>query len=85
MIALNAETAQPSWEFPVQGGIHSDPILHNGMLFFGSDSGALFGLDAVTGREIWKFQSGGEITSAPAASGGTVFFGSADGKVYAFE
>ena len=71
------------WSFNSPGGIHSTPLVADGLVFFGSDQGILFALNAATGKSQWSFATGREILSAPALDNGTLFFGSMDGILYA--
>ena len=52
------------------------------MIYFGSDDGALRGLDPENGREVWKFQTAGRVTGEPCIDDRAIYFGSADGFLY---
>jgi polyvinyl alcohol dehydrogenase (cytochrome) len=65
----------------------------NGVLYAGSYSGAMYGLDARTGAILFSFASGGSVIDAPSIVAGTVYWGSGyrniapgvgNNKVYAF-
>ena len=64
--ALEVETGQVRWEFP----LHSPPwagVLSTagGLVFGGTNEGNFFALDALTGEAMWEFQTGGEIRANP--------------------
>ena len=66
--ALDAETGQLQWEFP----LHSPPwagVLSTagGTVFGGTSEGNFFALDASTGEPWWDFQTGGEVRANPAS------------------
>jgi len=73
------------WTFPTGDRVVSSPVMHEGMLFFGSDDGCVYAVDAATGRERWRFRTGGPVSATPAVDGGRVFVGSYDGKFYALD
>ena len=65
----------------------------NGVLYAGSYSGAMYGLDAATGAVLFTFASGGSVIDAPSIVKGTVYWGSGyrnippgigNNKVFAF-
>lgn len=45
--------------------VHSSPVLHQGRVYFGADSKALYCLNADTGEELWRFKTSAEIRSTP--------------------
>jgi outer membrane protein assembly factor BamB/orotate phosphoribosyltransferase len=68
----------------------SKPVLSDGVLYFGSDSGNFWAIDAETGAAKWShkvlFGSQGKlIFSSPAVYMDTVFFGAYDGNFYALD
>jgi len=73
------------WTFPTGDRVVSSPVMHGGMLFFGSDDGCVYAVDAATGRERWRFRTGGPVSATPVVDGGHVFVGSYDGKFYALD
>lgn len=62
--------------------VHSSPVVHQGRLYFGADSKALFCLDALTGTEIWRFKVQAEIRSTPLIHGQFIYFGCFDHYFY---
>jgi eukaryotic-like serine/threonine-protein kinase len=58
--------------------------LANGILYFGSNDGALRAASGQTGAVLWTYQTGNAVVSSPAVSDGRVYVGSDDGSVYAF-
>jgi alcohol dehydrogenase (cytochrome c) len=74
--ALEADTGQMRWEFPM----HSAPwagVLSTagGLVFSGSDEGNVFALDASSGKALWDFQTGGPVAANPISF-------TVDGKQY---
>jgi outer membrane protein assembly factor BamB len=76
-------TNQTLWSFPIGSGILSSPAVANGLVYVGSNKGAVYALDAATGMMIWSYQTGGAIYSSPAVADGVVYLGSWDKSVYA--
>ena len=74
--------------------LFSDPIIadgivyfgsfegYSGPLFFGDTSGGLHAVDAQSGQKLWDFSAPG-ILRVPAVADGTVYFGSDKGILYA--
>ncbi len=61
------------------GQVWSSPVHHQGLVFIGSDDGALWALDAGTLEPRWKIHTGGRVRSTPAVAGDSLFFASDDG------
>ena len=76
--ALDAETGTFLWKTQVaKDPSHSLPLVVEGKVFVGDDSGTLNALDAETGKILWqkKLAGNGEIHSSPAYADGLVFVG----------
>ncbi|MFK7776780.1 MAG: PQQ-binding-like beta-propeller repeat protein, partial [Gimesia sp.] len=60
-----------------------EPIVKNGILFYGSSStNSLTAIEVKTGKELWRFFSNGPIRLAPVAWKDSVLFGTDDGYLY---
>jgi exopolysaccharide biosynthesis WecB/TagA/CpsF family protein len=77
-------TLRAAW--PGQKGtyIESSPLVDNGVVYFGSFNGKMYGVSATTGTKVWEYQTEGAILSSPALSGHTLVVASEDSNVYAF-
>jgi orotate phosphoribosyltransferase len=85
------------WAFKSEGEAHyehvvpkSRPLLSDGVLYFGTDSGNFYALDVVTGLVKWTFKvpfgvQGKLIFSSPCILGDTLFFGAYNGNFYALD
>jgi outer membrane protein assembly factor BamB len=73
------------WTFVTGDRVVSSPVMHDGVLFFGSDNGHVYAVEAASRRERWRFRTGGPVSATPAVDGGRVFVGSYDGKFYALD
>lgn len=80
-----AATAAPREEDKTYLHYSSSPILHNGLLYFGTLAGDIFAVQAADGAERWRFNTGGAIAAAGLFADGNVFFGSYDGHIYALD
>lgn len=69
------------WEFRGDGGISSDPVAANGLLYAGSNAGYLYALDPQTGEERWHFKMGGGINLAPTVAAGVLYAAGDDGTL----
>lgn len=56
VVALDAATGKPKWEFFANGRIDTPPTFHDGMCLVGSRSGWLFNLRASDGQLRWKLR-----------------------------
>ena len=66
VIALDAATGRPKWNYTAPSGAgYSGLLSTEGGLVFGASGGVCFALDADTGREIWRVSLGGDTKSAP--------------------
>lgn len=89
--AVNAGDGSPRWEFRTAGEERldfwdfylSDPLVHEGMVVFGSGDGNVYALDRETGAELWRFATGGIVHAAPVADDRHVYVGGFDGALYA--
>jgi polyvinyl alcohol dehydrogenase (cytochrome) len=94
--ALDPRTGKILWQVPDPTPGTVDPgavSVANGVLYAGSYSGAMYGLDAATGAILFTFASGGSVIDAPSIVKGTVYWGSGyrtiapgigNNKVFAF-
>lgn len=73
------------WAFKTNGKIFSSPIVHNGIVYIGSEDGNLYAIHEKTGKIFWKFKTGGAVHSSPAIFNNTVYIGSFDGYYYAID
>ena len=83
------------WKFVAKGGHafsvvpKSTPVMINGVLVFGTDSGIVYAVDAQNGTMRWqrKLPNTGRkgIWSSPAVHDGKVFIGAYNGNVYALK
>ena len=81
-VALNAKKkGQVLWRTPLPGRSESSPLVHNGKVIFGCESGDIFALDAKTGKVRWKVHTGGAVKGALALDHGTLFADNYAGQV----
>lgn len=64
--ALDPQSGEVRWEFP----LHSPPwsgvlSTSGGLVFGGTAEGNVFALDSATGKPLWDFQTGATVTSNP--------------------
>ncbi len=99
MYALDWKTGKTKWSFRADNAnnkalrsvwsgqksnyIESSPLIRNGILYFGSFNGKIYGINAQSGKRIWEYQTGGSVLSSPAISGNLLVIGSEDAYVYA--
>lgn len=78
---------QLKWAFGFPGAnmAFSQPAVAGGVLFVGSESGAVYALDMRSGRTRWSFSAAGAVRTGFAIAGGLIYFGDQHGAVYALE
>ena len=87
LYALDAGTGEPKLGtggvfFPAEAPIWSTPMVNNGVVYFGTMDGTLYGVGE-TGGKILEFKAGGAITATPIVEEGVAYVGSFDKNFYA--
>ena len=82
--ALDPDSGQPRWQFPVRSSVESAPVIVGDAVYFGTKRGRLYSLDVGSGEERWQFEAGGSFVAAPAVSDGRLVVGNIDGNLYCF-
>jgi outer membrane protein assembly factor BamB len=75
------------WSFAAEDNIATRPAVADGVVLFGSEDRAIYGVDARTGRLAWErpFATSGPVVSSPAIASGVALIGSDDGQVYGLD
>lgn len=83
-LAVNKETGQKLWAFPLKEGIATSATLFKGLVIFGESQGALRIVDASNGKLISSFSPGRGIFSPPTVSekSNMVYFISNEANLY---
>ncbi len=89
---FNATDGEPIWEFPTQGKVDSTPAIHEGRIYFATNTqyGTLYALNLSTGDLLWFYRlippEGGyyNIMSSPIIAEEKLFIGADSGFVYCF-
>ena len=95
LYAVDAQTGHEKCRLQASGDISSDPVIADGIIYFGNTmanlgvlsgvqlTGNIYAVDVHSGQELWKFSVAGNTSTAPAVSDATVYFGSEEGHFYA--
>lgn len=59
------------------------PTVADGVIYIGTEAGALYAVELATGQELWSFETGGPVFHAPVVHKDIVIFGSWDGGLRA--
>ena len=74
------------WKNSEGGSVDNRPLIHGGMVIFGSMNHNLYALDIRTGKEVWKFRTEDRIgLSSPILYKDSVIIGSYDFNVYSVD
>ena len=79
------EFRRVKWTFPTGNRVVSSPVMHAGILYFGSDDGSIYAVQAATGRQLWKRATKGPVPSTPAIAGDLLYATSYDGHLYSLD
>jgi outer membrane protein assembly factor BamB len=99
LYALDAEDGDQLWSFDTGRQITAPPAVavggdagngssdssDGGVVYVGSESHSVFGLDAGTGDQLWSFDTGQPVSGGPAVVDGSLYVGSHNRTVYRLE
>lgn len=76
---------KPKWIFEAEADVSSQPVVVDGVVYFGSWDGKEYAVDARTGKKIWDFDCGSPSRSGAAYDRGTLYFGDINGRLYSVD
>lgn len=83
LVALEGQNfATEVWRIETQRGVWSDPLLLDGVLYFGTLDHHLIAVDASTGAELWRLNLEGAVLGQPAYRDGHLYVGSLARKLF---
>lgn len=93
--ALKADTLELLWRVDVGGAVAASPLLHDGVLYFGTLTSELIAVDTrmesrlpitnQSDRILRRYKTEGWIWSTPTLVNGTLYFGDLRGYVHAVD
>ena len=93
MYAFQAATGEVQWQFETEDWATTDPVLADGILYFGVGAHAnlaestedrlFYALEAATGEPAWTFRGNGLVYSAAALGNGVIYFKTLNNMLYA--
>ncbi|MGO9488053.1 MAG: PQQ-binding-like beta-propeller repeat protein, partial [Solirubrobacteraceae bacterium] len=83
LVALNSKDGAIRWFRSLPSGSESSPLIDDGKIFFGSQSGTVYALDDSNGQLLWTYHAGGSVKASPTLSGGVLYFGDYSGHLQA--
>ena len=78
--AVNINTHKVTWDYDCDN-VASTPFYHDGIIYFGSDDGHLYGLNT-DGKVKFNKKLGDELKSSPIVVDDTIYIGSTNSKLY---
>ena len=74
-------------QFSTGGKIWSDPVIQDGVAYFGSLDHRLYAVEVETSKLVWNqpFETKGGVVASPTLHQGKILFGSFDGEFYALD
>ena len=85
IVALNSETGDLVWEYPLHLQPNSIPTIAQDLLYWGLRDGTVIALKYRTGELVWTYKTGAAIYSAPTVVDGVLYVGSSDNNIYALD
>ncbi|MCK4714874.1 MAG: PQQ-like beta-propeller repeat protein [Candidatus Aenigmarchaeota archaeon] len=88
-VSIAFETAKELHEMTlfnvgIGGTIMSSPILHDGILYFGSNDTNFYAV-TIDGKELWRFATQDPVLGTARLYDDTIYIGSYDGNMYALD
>ena len=83
LYALSTETGGYFWSFEADAMIETTPVVADGMVFVGTESGRFHALDVSTGQLVWTWDTPGASIDSPAVVDGVLYAESEDGNLRA--
>lgn len=71
------------WKFESGASIFSSPVIHDNLVYTGSNDSSFYAIDIHSGKVIWKYRTNGEIRSTALAYGEKVYLNGGEGILYA--
>ncbi|HLM85986.1 MAG TPA: PQQ-binding-like beta-propeller repeat protein [Solirubrobacteraceae bacterium] len=83
VVALNSATGAMRWFRSLPAPSESSPLLGDGRVFFGTQSGLVYALNDRTGQVVWTYRAPGSVKASPTLADGMLYFGDYSGHVQA--
>ncbi len=73
------------WRFVSAGEMLSPPVVSDGFVFVGDETGTVYAVDASSGAADWQAELGSAVSVAPAVTDRTVCVATDEGSVYGID
>lgn len=86
LYAIDLRTNEHLWSpSTVDAGqaITAAPVVADGVVYFGTQSGLVRAVDGETGEALWEWTTGNFVRASPVVVDGAVFVAGGDGKIHA--
>ncbi len=85
LVALDAYTATPRWQFTAGGPMVAAPAVAGGIVYVGAGDKILYALEARDGHYLWHRRLLDNVSTSPVVADGTVYVGAEDRTLYALD
>ncbi|MBI4671343.1 MAG: PQQ-binding-like beta-propeller repeat protein [Chloroflexi bacterium] len=85
LVAVDRASEREVWSFQTGDAIYSTPIVHQGIVYFGSAGKKVYAVRVNDGAFVWAFQTNDIVSASPAAQGNAVYIASEDRTLYALD
>jgi outer membrane protein assembly factor BamB len=73
------------WKYPVNKGVTSPPLVHEGVVYFGDWEDAFYAVEVETGETTWKRVGVGSVAGPPVICDGVAYWGGKAGILFALD
>jgi outer membrane protein assembly factor BamB len=85
VVSLDARTGEEQWRVEGLPAGYVSPILHDDILYVGSNPANLYAIDAKSGKQLWKYNYGAEAKGSPIFADGKIYVGEVAGRYAVLE
>ncbi|BBM85409.1 serine/threonine-protein kinase [Candidatus Uabimicrobium amorphum] len=78
-------TGREVWAFRSESGVRTAPVVVGRTIYFGSNSGRMYGIDVGNKQQKWQFKVRNGVETTPLIYKNTIYFGCEGGYVYAVD
>lgn len=85
LVALDAASGKVLWRAKTSGIIWGRPVMDNGNLYIGDQSGKIYGFVAKDGSKLWEIDAGSPVIATGVLAGKELVFTTESGSVMAVD
>ena len=83
--AFERSNFRQKWQFFTKGGVSSELLLEDGVLYFGANDGKFYAIDAEFGKVRWEYETKSPVYARASVANKRVYFMASDDVVYCLD